>query len=191
VNEPPYKGAPKHPVLYVKPANTYAGDGDVIRLPADVAEVDVGACLAVEFSRAATRATADNALSHVAGYRVVADLSVPHDAFYRPPIKQKCRDGFCPISATLAPLAAVADPGRLQIEVRVDDRLVQQASTAELIRPVAQAIVDVTAFMTLQPGDLLLLGVPFGAPRARAGQRYRIDIEGVGRLENALAAPSA
>ena len=58
----------------------------------------------------------------------------------------------------------------------LDGRLVQQTSTAGMQRPVARLIADVSAFMTLAAGDLLMLGVAAGAPRARAGQRVRIEI---------------
>lgn len=191
VNAPPYKAAPQAPVLYIKPANTYAQDGDTITLPADVQEVEIGACLAVVFSRRATRVSEAEALDHVAGYRVVADLSVPHASYFRPALKQKCRDGFCPIGRDLTPTAAVANPDALDIEVHVDGVLAQRASTADLIRPVARLIADVTQFMSFDAGDILLVGAPHDAPRARAGQRYDIRIAQVGTLGNSLAAAIA
>ncbi|WP_258127775.1 fumarylacetoacetate hydrolase family protein [Achromobacter anxifer] len=188
VEAAPYKAAPKAPVLYIKPANTYARNGEVIALPADVDEVEVGACLGVVFARQATRVSEAEALDYVAGYRVVADLSVPHASYFRPALKQKCRDGFCPIGQDLAPVAAVGDPGALDIEVRIDGQVAQRASTTDLIRPVARLIAEVTQFMTLEAGDILLVGAPHGAPRARAGQRYDISISRVGTLGNPLAA---
>ncbi|MDF8364319.1 fumarylacetoacetate hydrolase family protein [Achromobacter anxifer] len=188
VEAAPYKAAPKAPVLYIKPANTYARNGEVIALPADVDEVEVGACLGVVFARQATRVSEAEALDYVAGYRVVADLSVPHASYFRPALKQKCRDGFCPIGQDLAPVAAVGDPGALDIEVRIDGQVAQRASTTDLIHPVARLIAEVTQFMTLEAGDILLVGAPHGAPRARAGQRYDISISRVGTLGNPLAA---
>ena len=187
VDAPPYQAAPKAPVLYIKPANTYAADGDVITLPADVPEVSIGACLGIVFGRRATRVSEAEALDYVAGYRVVADLSAPHDSYFRPALKQQCRDGFCPIGSDLAPAAAVPDPDALEIEVRVDGERVQRTTTADRVRPVARLIADVTAFMSFEPGDILLTGIPADAPRARAGQRYDIRIAQVGTLGNALA----
>ncbi len=64
----------------------------------------------------------------------------------------------------------------------------QRASTADLLRPVARLIADVTEFMSFDAGDILLVGTPHDAPRARAGQRYDIRIAQVGALGNALAA---
>ena len=176
------------PVLYIKPANTHAQDGDAILVPADVAEVQVGACLGIVFGRTATRVSAAQALDYVAGYRVVADLSEPHASYFRPALKQQCRDGFCPIGRDLTPAASVANPDALDIEVLVDGQTAQRATTADLVRPVARLIADVTAFMSFEPGDILLAGVPAGAPRLRAGQRYEIRIAGVGSLANRLQA---
>jgi 5-oxopent-3-ene-1,2,5-tricarboxylate decarboxylase/2-hydroxyhepta-2,4-diene-1,7-dioate isomerase len=70
----------------------------------------------------------------------------------------------------------------------VDGRIVQTGSTGERVRGVAQLLADVTAFMTLQPGDLLMLGAAADAPRARAGQAVAITIEGIGTLHNHLVA---
>ena len=188
VNAPPYGAAPRAPVLYIKPANTYAQDGDVITLPADVSEVQVGASLGVVFARRATGLSEAEALDYVAGYRVVADLSVPHASYFRPALKQQCRDGFCPIGPDLAPLDAIANPDALDIDVFVDGDLAQHASTADLIRPVARLIADVTQFMSFDAGDLLLVGAPHAPPRLRAGQAYEIRISQVGTLGNRLAA---
>ncbi|MNI81637.1 Homoprotocatechuate catabolism bifunctional isomerase/decarboxylase [compost metagenome] len=92
------------------------------------------------------------------------------------------------MSNTLTPVSAVADPDALDIEVRVDDVVVQRASTADLVRPVARLIADVTQFMSFEAGDMLLVGAPHDAPRVRAGQRYDIRIVQVGTLGNTLAA---
>jgi 5-oxopent-3-ene-1,2,5-tricarboxylate decarboxylase/2-hydroxyhepta-2,4-diene-1,7-dioate isomerase len=74
------------------------------------------------------------------------------------------------------------------VQISIDGRVVQQTSTAGMQRPVAQLIAEVSAFMTLAGGDVLMLGVAAGAPRARAGQRVRIEIDGIGTLENPLIA---
>ena len=63
-----------------------------------------------------------------------------------------------------------------------------ESSTAGWIRSPARLLAEVTDFMTLAPGDVLMTGVPHGAPRVRAGQRSVIEIEGLGRLENRFVA---
>ena len=188
VNKPPYKAPPKAPVLYIKPANTWIGDGAPIPVPSDVEALQMGAALGVVIGRTACRVSAESALDHVAGYTVVNDVSMPHDSYYRPSVRLKCRDGFCPIGATIVERARVPNPDALAVRVFVDGVLRQQNTTANLVRSTRRLIADVTEFMTLAAGDVLLTGVPENAPLARAGQRVAIEIEGVGRLENPLVA---
>ncbi|MEB3101724.1 fumarylacetoacetate hydrolase family protein [Ferviditalea candida] len=184
--EAPYKGEPKAPVMYIKPANTVIGSGMPIPLPADVPELEIGASLGVVMGRTATRVGEAEALEYIAGYTVVNDVSIPHDSVYRPAVSQKCRDGFCPAGPWIIERDAVADPDSLDVRVFINGELRQQNTTANLIRNVPRLIADITEFMTLSSGDVLLVGVPEGAPLVKAGDRVRIEINGVGSLENTV-----
>ncbi len=188
VHAAPYLAPPQGPLLYLKPVNTHAGHGAAIALPPGGDAVRIGASLAVVFGRQATRVDARNALEHVAGYTVAADVSVPHDSYYRPAIRHQCRDGYCPLGPWIVAAADVPNPDALAITVRVNGRIRQQNHTSNLIRPVAQLIAEITAFMSLHAGDVLLVGVPEGAPLARAGDRIEIDIDGVGVLAHSVEA---
>lgn len=181
----PYEAPPQAPVLYIKPRNTLARSGDSVIVPADSRELELGACPGIVIGRTACAVSERSALDFVAGYLIVNDLSVPHSVYYRPSIRLKARDGFCPLGAVV-PRAAVADPDRLEVRVFVDGVLRQKASTSELVRPVARLIADVTEFMTLSPGDVLAVGAAAPAPRVRAGQEVAIEIDGVGRLETSF-----
>jgi 5-oxopent-3-ene-1,2,5-tricarboxylate decarboxylase/2-hydroxyhepta-2,4-diene-1,7-dioate isomerase len=179
----PYKAAPVAPVLYIKPPNTLTGP---VIVPNDVDELEIGASLGVVMGRTACALTARNALDFVAGYVIVNDISVPHSVYYRPSIRFKARDGFCPMGPAVVPRAAVPDPDKLQVKVFVDGELRQSASTSELVRPVARLLADVTDFMTLSPGDVLAVGAAAPAPRVHAGQTVAIEIDGLGRLETSF-----
>lgn len=187
VHAAPYKAPPKAPVLYIKPRNTWAEPSAAVGVPADAPELEMGATLGLVIGRTACRVSEADALGFVAGYVVMNDISVPHAAVYRPSMRFKCRDGFCPIGPVV-PASASIDPDALVITVAIDGKVVQRNSTAGLIRPVARLLADVTEFMTLHPGDVLAVGVAAGSPRARAGQRVSITIEGVGELEHTLVA---
>ena len=187
VNQPPLKAPPKAPILYIKPRNTFAGDGDAVMLPEGVDALEFGASLALVIGRTACRVDERDALEYVAGYAIANDVSVPHQPYYRPSLRFKCRDGFCPIGPVV-PRSAITDPDALAITVEVDGEVVQRAHTSTLIRPVARLLADVTEFMTLARGDLLLIGVPEGAPLVRAGQHATIWIDGVGELRNHVVA---
>jgi len=184
MTQPPYNGAPQAPVLYIKPRNTLAVDGEPVAVPPAVAELEIGASLGLVIGRPSCRLSVDRALQHVAGYLIVNDVSVPHLPYFRPSIPAKARDGFCPLGPRVAPRAAVPNPDALTIRVYVDGELKQTATTSQLVRPVARLLADVTDFMTLSPGDVLAVGVAAPAPRVRAGQQARIEIDGLGRLEN-------
>lgn len=183
----PHNKPPVHPVLYLKPANTWRGPGDAIVLPPDVEAIEVGATLGVVIGRAAARVAVDDALSHVAGFAVVNDVTVPHASALRPPIRQKCRDSFCPIGPVV-PAAAVGNADDLAIRAYVNGELRLENSTANLVRSVPQLIAEISEFMSLFPGDVLLVGLPENLPRARAGDQVCVEIERVGRLENPVQA---
>jgi 5-oxopent-3-ene-1,2,5-tricarboxylate decarboxylase/2-hydroxyhepta-2,4-diene-1,7-dioate isomerase len=182
VNRPPYNAAPAAPVMYIKPRNTLAPSGGVVTIPAGTPELEVGACLGLVIGRTACKVAESRALDYVAGYLIVADVSIPHGSCHRPSIRFKARDGFCPLGPAVTARAAVANPNALTIRTHLDGALVQTASTADLIRPAARLLTDVTEFMTLAPGDVLALGAAWPAPRVRSGQTAMIDIDGLSGL---------
>lgn len=190
VNQPPYKAAPQAPVLAVRPRNTLALDGAVMLVPADAEALQLGASLGLVIGRAACRVPASQALQWVAGYTIVNDLCVPHASHYRPAVRFKARDGFCIIGPAVLPASAVADPDNLAVQVHIDGVLAQTTTTAERVRSVAQLIADVSDFMTLQAGDLLLLGPAAGAPLVRPGQAVLVSITGLGQQHSRCASHS-
>lgn len=188
VHRPPYKAPPKGPVLCVKPRNTLAKNGDPLRVPAKHDALAIGASLGMVIGRTACRVDAADARDFIAGYTIVNDVSVAHDSCYRPAIRYKARDGFCPIGPQVVSASAVSEPDALTVRIYLDDELAQTTSTSGRVRPMAELLAAVTDFMTLQPGDILTLGPSAGAPHARVGQRVAIEIEGLGRLENPVVA---
>lgn len=189
VNAAPYKAPPKAPVLYLKPRNTQVGPGARVALPADAPALEVGVSLGLVIGRAACRVSAATALDHVAGALLVADLCLPHDSYYRPSVRLRARDGFCPLGERVVPLAALPAPvDALGMQVFVDGVLAQQADTGDRQRGAAQLLADVSEFMTLSPGDVLTLGSSAGAPQARAGQSVRVAIDGLGALDFSVVA---
>ena len=191
VHAAPYGAPPRAPVLYIKPRNTWIGDGAPIPLPSDHEVVAVGPSLGLVIGRAARRIDPAVALEHVLGYTLVNDLALPHASYFRPALRQQCRDGFCAIGTEVVDCGRVRNADALEIRVWVDGALRLASNTAEMIRPIRQLIADVSEFMTLQAGDMLLTGLPAKLPLARAGERVALEIEGVGRLENPVVAEKA
>lgn len=190
VREAPYKAAPKGPILYIKPHNTLAMAGATVTLPAAADELEIGASLGLVIGTTACRVEVRDALAHVSGYTLVADLSIPHESYYRPSIRFKALDGSCLVGPRVVASAAIADADALAIRISLDGVEAQATSTRGMVRSAARLIADVSEFMTLRPGDVLMLGVALGAPRGRAGQSFAIEAEGIGRLDGRLGAES-
>lgn len=186
LSQDPYKAPPQAPILYIKPPNTWSSPGASIPVPQGIAHLKMGGTLGIVMGRAACRVRESEALDYVGGWVVVNDVSIPHESYYRPATKQRCRDGFCPMGS-IAPREAL-DPARADIRILVNGQLKASASARDLIRPVPRLIADVTEFMTLRAGDILLIGEPDNAPLAVPGDRVRVEIHGIGSIENMLEA---
>jgi 5-oxopent-3-ene-1,2,5-tricarboxylate decarboxylase/2-hydroxyhepta-2,4-diene-1,7-dioate isomerase len=177
----PYRQPPIAPILYLKPRNTWIGNGDAIPLPPEVEQVKVSGTLGVVVGRTACRIAAADALAYVAGYVIVTDVSVPHDSYFRPALRERCRDGFCAIGPAIA---TIPNPNRVEIKISVNGEASAAANTASLVRPVERLLADVAEFLTLGAGDVLLVGELPDAPLVRAGDRVRVEVEGFAALEN-------
>jgi 5-oxopent-3-ene-1,2,5-tricarboxylate decarboxylase/2-hydroxyhepta-2,4-diene-1,7-dioate isomerase len=182
VHAAPYKAPPAHPVLQLRPRNTLCGPGSVVAVPA---AVEVGASLGIVIGRTACRVAVDDAPGVIAGYAVVAELGLPLDSHYRPAVRLKARDGFTVIGPVVA-ASEIDDPDALALHVLVGGEQRHAGHTGGRVRGVAELIAAVTEFMTLQPGDLLLLGADTPAPLARAGDAVAVGIEALGTLSFAL-----
>lgn len=183
LDQPPYRAPPRAPILYIKTANTLASDGATVCVPGDATWLRTGGALGIEFGARTQRVTARAALDGVAGYRIVNDFSVPHDSYYRPPVRYNCRDGYCPMGP-LHDHAALADPDDVTIDVLINGSLARRDRTAGMIRSVPCLIATISAFMTFHPGDLLLLANTVQAPLVRDGDEVSVSIDGLGCLRN-------
>lgn len=181
MNEPPYQAPPQAPVLYIKPANTWTENGGAIALPAHVAEVEVGATVAMVMRSA----------REVAGYVLVNDVAIPHESFFRPPVKYRCLDGFLGIGDRVRARNEAGDPAVFKLEVRVNGELKQTVRFSQLVRSADRLLADVSEFMTLGEGDMLMLGCDVGRPRVRAGDRVEIKMPALGTLTNTFVAEAA
>lgn len=175
-NAPPYQAPPQKPVLYIKSRNCLNANGGTVFIPPDMVEVEAAPTLGLLIGRDAKRVTAQTALGHVAGACLALDISEPHDIYYRPPVRQRCRDGFLPLG-TMGAFSPLLLTG--EIETRINDVVAQTWSPRRLVRDAATLIADISSFMTLAAGDLLLIGLPHDAPRVRVGGRIHVRAEGL------------
>ena len=182
--EAPHKGAPKAPVLFIKTANTYTGSGRSIAIPASVTDVDIGANLAWVFGADA------KPIACV----LVNDVSIPHESYYRPPVKFKCVDGFLGVGAKARQLDGV-NTDSVVLTIKVNGQEVQRVNYADTVRKSQTLLTDISEFMTFQEGDMLLLGsdcLPDGKrPRAKVGDVVEISAEGFDTLVNSFVGVAA
>lgn len=189
--QPPYNAPPKAPILYLRPRNTWSGHGARIAVPDAEPGVVAGGSLGIVIGRPATHVTKAEAMDVIAGYTTVGDLCIPHESVYRPAVPLRARDGFCAIGPALVAKHHLPDPDAVRIAVTINEQLAFETTTADGIRSVAQLVVDVSEFMTLMPGDILMLGVAHGAPIAHAGDTVRVRIAGWEPLAFSLHAEDA
>ncbi|MGR3965031.1 4-hydroxyphenylacetate isomerase [Pseudomonas sp. 910_23] len=183
----PYQKPPTKPVLFIKTPNTRNAHGGVVLQPAGE-RLQPGPALGVVIGQRASRVSLDNAMAHVAGYVVVNEFSLPEDSYYRPAVKAKCRDGFCALGPQVIARDQVANPNELALKLFVNGELRQQNSTARWVRDIPQLIAEISEFMTLHPGDVLITGTPEGRVDVQPGDRVEVEITGVGRLLNIVQA---
>lgn len=180
---------PETPVLFIKPPNTLIGHLEPIVAPRGVEYMHYEAELAVVIGRAGRRIPATDALGHVGGYTIVNDVTVRDFVtnMYRPPVKAKGFDSFGPMGPWVVE-GEIDDPHRLEVRTCVNGELRQRGNTRDLIFDIPAIIAYVSAFMTLQPGDVILTGTPKGISRIFPGDVVRCEIEGIGALENPVVA---
>lgn len=178
------------PLVFMKGDNCFVGhDGDTPR-PADGNQMHPECELVAVLGRPARNVSASDALSCVRGYTIANDYAIREylENFYRPNARVKNRDATTPIGPWIVDAADVADPQVLRMTTRVNDTLVQDGSTADMIMSVAELIAYLSTVTTLMPGDMILTGTPQGVHFCNPGDTVVCEIEGIGRLVNHLVA---
>ncbi len=187
---------PEYPVVFSKYNNTVIGPGDAIVLPRASQEVDYEAELGFVIGRRGHHIPEHEALSYVAGYLAVNDVSARD--FQRRTSQWtigKVFDTFAPMGPALVTADEVPDPHQLAIRLTLDGEVMQDSSTSNLIFNIPQLVASLSEVMTLEAGDVVSTGTPPGVGMARKPPRYMragevvsIHIERVGTLTNPVVA---
>lgn len=189
---------PTEPVVFNKFPNTLRAHEDEIVLPKVSHEVDYEAELVVIIGREGKHISQTSALEYVAGYACGHDVSARDWQKGRPGgqwLLGKTFDSFAPLGPELVTPDEIGDPGRLDIQLRLNGEVMQKSNTKQLIFPVDYLISYLSQVVTLKPGDLIYTGTPPGVGMARmppvwlkAGDTVEIEIEKVGILRNRVVA---
>ena len=189
---------PEHPVLFIKAANALAHPGDPIVIPKIApGQVDYECELAVVIGKPAKNVAQDQALDYVLGYTCANDVSARRWQ-KEGGGKQWCRgksfDTFCPLGPCLVTADEIPDPNTLKIKTTLNDQIMQESNTADMIFDVPSLISFLSQGTTLLPGTVILTGTPQGVGFARTppvflkkGDRVAIEIERIGTLVNPVS----
>jgi len=180
---------PVEPILFMKATSAICGPNDDILIPRGSQKTDWEVELGVIIGTTARYVSESDALSHVAGYCVVNDLS--ERAFQLEGtgqwVKGKSADTFGPIGPWLVTTDEVPDPQNLELWLEVDGRSYQRSTTKHMIFSVARLVSYISRFMSLHPGDIISTGTPPGIGMGqsppvylRPGNHVRLGLHGLG-----------
>jgi 2,4-didehydro-3-deoxy-L-rhamnonate hydrolase len=190
------------PYVFMKPPlTTLTNPGDPVRIPAVSPDhVDWELELGVVIGKQAKGVAEADALSYVAGYTVINDIS---DRKFKPNpgraerekdgffdwLHGKWHDTFCPVGPCVLPADECPDPQALHLTLKVNGEVEQDGSTSEMVFPVAAIVEFISSFVTLEPGDIISTGTTAGVGAAKgkflkSGDTLEAFIENIGVLRN-------
>lgn len=187
---------PQHPMLFIKSSNTLSHPGEAILIPRRSSSIDYEGELAVIIGKDAKHVSRERALDYVFGYTCANDVSARDwqrdkalggGQFAR----GKSFDTFCPLGPAIVTRDEIPNPNVLRLRTLVNDQVMQDNSTGDMIFDVAAIIESLSSTLTLRKGSIILTGTPKGVGMARkppvwlkAGDTVVVEIEKIGRLVN-------
>jgi 2,4-didehydro-3-deoxy-L-rhamnonate hydrolase len=188
---------PKEPVLFFKATTSLVGPNDALVMPRSSFKVDWEVELAVVIGKRALYVPKEKALEYVAGFSLHNDYSERHFQLERGGqwVKGKSANTFAPLGPFLATRDEIPDAGNLKMWLKVNGRMRQNSSTANMIFDVPTLVSYVSDFMTLLPGDVISTGTPAGVGMGmnppvflQAGDLVELGIDGLGESRQQVVA---
>ncbi len=176
--------APSEPLIFMKPPSSLIATGDAIVYPPLSQRVDFEGELGIVIGDRARNIRREDALDYILGYTIVNDITArdlqKKDGQWT---RGKGFDTFCAVGPGLVSKDEV-DFASLRVRTLVDGEVKQDGSVLDMIFPLDVIIAYITTFMTLEPGDLIATGTPPGVGPLTPGCTVRVEIDGIGVLEN-------
>ncbi len=178
---------PTEPLIFLKPPTTVIAHNATIRYPAQSQRVDYEGELALIIGERCVGCSPEEAQSKIWGYTIANDVTA-RDLQQRDGqwTRAKGFDTFCPLGPWI--VREIAAGAKLQTFLNDNPTPVQSASISQLVFSPEVLVAYISQVMTLLPGDVVLTGTPEGVGPVQVGDRVSIEIEGIGRLQNAVAA---
>ena len=191
------KNPPTEPVIYLKPRTSLIGPFQTIICPRLVRQLDYEGELALVVGKRCKNVTQEDALSYVAGYFIMNDISARDIQFVdKQYSRAKGFDTFGPCGPWLTTADEIPDPSNLQLTTRVNGEVRQNSSTKNLVLKVEKIIQKLSKVMTLEPGDMISTGTPSGTALSfsshlnaylRHEDIVEVEIEKLGKIKNPVA----
>lgn len=180
---------PERPLLFFKPPSAVIGPEEEIVLPLS-SRVDYEAELAVVIDRHCRNVKAKDAMEVIRGYACINDVSDREAQGWE---KNWVRAKGFDTSAPLGPVIVTKDEieGPFHVMLRLNGVIKQDGSTNDLVFSIPEIIEEITAYMSLEPGDVIATGTPAGVGPLSPGDTVEVEIEGIGTLTNFVRAVSA
>jgi 2,4-didehydro-3-deoxy-L-rhamnonate hydrolase len=188
---------PKEPVIFFKASSSLSGPNDNVVIPKGSTKLDWEVELAFVVGKQARYVARRDALDHVAGYVLHNDYSERAFQLERGGqwVKGKSADTFAPLGPFLATRDEIADPGHLDLWLKVNGVMRQKSNTEQMVFGVADLVAYVSQFMTLLPGDVISTGTPPGVALGmkppvylKPGDVVTLGIEGLGESQQEVVA---
>lgn len=181
---------PEEPALFFKPPSALVGHLAPILYPSGASHCHYETEVAVVMGQRCRGVAPERALDYVRGYTIANDFTCRDfiTNHFRPPVRAKGFDTFCPLGPAVYSADLISDPGRLEIVTRVNGEVRQSGNTRYLATSIPDIIAYLSSFMTLEPDDVILTGTPKGISPVYPGDRIACEIEGLGVLVNTVAA---
>lgn len=177
------------PVIFQKFNTTLTGHRGEVIFPEGAEDLVCENELLVVIGKSGRKISRENAFNYVAGYTIGNDLTIASrmpKQHGRPPLKAKQYDTFGPVGPWLVDKEDVADAQALELRTYVNGELKQKGNTSEMLFDISYLIAYISQYMTLSPGDIIWTGTPCGVVRVKPGDVMRLEIEGLGALENVI-----
>lgn len=187
---------PKQPIIFTKPPTTVVGPGDSIEHNAKITQqLDWEVELAAIIGTRATRIEEKDALSYVFGYSLMLDMSARDNRRAGQWVYSKGMDTYAPFGPCIVTADEIPDPQKLDLWLKVNGEIKQQSNTRHMLFNVAHLVADISAGITLEPGDIIATGTPSGVGAGRTPQEWlwpgdvvESYVEGIGTMRNSVIA---
>lgn len=173
---------PANPILFMKPLSSIIYNNQSIVIPSTSNQVDYEAELAVIIGKRCKNISINDSFDYIKGYSCLNDVTARDlqkvDGQWT---RAKSFDTFCPIGPDIV---QVKNPNNLEIQCRLNGKTVQRSNTADFIFNIQYLVSFISQVMTLEEGDIIATGTPFGVGQMKDGDIVEVEIEKIGVLKN-------